>query len=203
MAAGEQFRRIVNDAALDDAMEPRDVAYVHHRLGLESADMIELRLRNQDRIMSPTIFMRRCLELAEIAARAGDTAVGSVIVRGDGIVGEGVERTRAARDPSAHAEVEAIRQACQHLDTLDLSGCTLYSTVEPCVLCGYAIRRTGIAHVVYGVPAGQAGACTSSYAILADRDLEGWPQVPEVTAGVLADECLAALRRTKPMNRTS
>jgi tRNA(adenine34) deaminase len=153
--------------------------------------------------MSATMYMRRCLELAEIAALAGDTAVGSVIVCGDEIVGEGVERTRAARDPSAHAEVEAIRQACQHLDTLDLSGCSLYSTVEPCVLCGYAIRRTGIAHVVYGVPAGQAGACTSSYAILADRTLDGWPQVPEVTGGVLADECLAALRRAKPTGRTS
>ena len=147
--------------------------------------------------MSATIYMRRCLELAEIAAQAGDTAVGALIVRGDEVVGEGVERTRATLDPSAHAEVEAIRQACQHLDTLDLRGCSLYSTVEPCVLCGYAIRRTGIAYVIYGVPAGQAGACTSSYAILADRDLEGWPQVPEVTGGVLADECLAALRRTR------
>ena len=148
--------------------------------------------------MSATTYMRRCLELAEIAALAGDTAVGALIVRGDAVVGEGVERTRATRDPSAHAEVEAIRQACQHLDTLDLRGCSLYSTVEPCVLCGYAIRRTGIAHVIYGVPAGQAGACTSSYAILADRDLEGWPEIPEVTAAVLADECLAALRRLKP-----
>ena len=96
--------------------------------------------------------------------------------------------------------MEAIRQACRRLDTLDLHGCSLYSTVEPCVLCGYAIRRTGIGHVFYGVPAGQAGACTSSYAILADRDLAGWPQVPEVTGGVLADECLAALRRTKDAN---
>jgi tRNA(adenine34) deaminase len=162
-----------------------------------------LRLRNYDRIMRPTIFMRRCLELAEVAARGGDTAVGSVIVCGDEIVGEGVERIRAARDPSAHAEVEAIRQACQHLDTLDLSACTLYSTVEPCVLCGYAIRRTGIAHVLYGVAAGQAGACTSAYAILADRDLEGWPQPPEVTGGVLAEECLAALRRTREPGQRS
>ena len=118
------------------------------------------------------MYMRRCLELAEIAALAGDTAVGALIVCGDEVVAEGLERTRTTRDPSAHAEVEAIRQACQHLDTLDLRGCSLYSTVEPCVLCGYTIRRTGIAHVVYGVPAGQAGACTSSYAILADRDLE-------------------------------
>ncbi len=93
--------------------------------------------------------MRRCLELAETAALAGDTAVGALIVCGDEIVGEGVERTRATHDPSAHAEVEAIRQACQHLETLDLQGCSLYSTVEPCVLCGYAIRRTGIARVPF------------------------------------------------------
>jgi tRNA(adenine34) deaminase len=147
--------------------------------------------------MSATAYMRRCVELADIAARAGDTAVGALIVRDREVVAEGVERTRASLDPSAHAEVNAIRQACQRLGTLDLRGCSLYSTVEPCVLCGYAIRRTGIARVVYGVPAGQAGACTSSYAILADRDLEGWPQVPEVTGGVLADECLAVLRRAK------
>jgi tRNA(adenine34) deaminase len=153
--------------------------------------------------MSATMYMRRCLELAEIAARAGDTAVGALVVSGSEIVGEGVERIRAARDPSAHAEVEAIRQACRHLDTLDLRGCSLYSTVEPCVLCGYVIRRTGISHVVYGVPAGQAGACTSSYAILADGTLEGWPPVPEVTAGVLADECLGALRRPKPRDDKS
>lgn len=142
-------------------------------------------------------YMRRCLELGGMAALAGDTAVGAVVVRGDEIVGEGIERTRAARDPSAHAEVEAIRQACQRLGTLDLRDCALYSTVEPCVLCGYVIRRTGIGHVFYGVPAGQAGAWTSSYAILADRDLRGWSSVPQVTGGVLADECLALLRRTK------
>ena len=147
--------------------------------------------------MNAADYMRRCVELAEMAALAGDTAVGALIVCGGEVVAEGVERTRAALDPSAHAEVEAIRHACQRLETLDLRGCSLYSTVEPCVLCGYAIRRTGIAHVVYGAPAGQAGACTSSYAILADRDLDGWPQVPQVTRGVLADECLAALRRTR------
>jgi tRNA(adenine34) deaminase len=149
------------------------------------------------------MYMRRCLELAEIAALAGDAAVGALIVRGNEVVGEGLERTRATLDPSAHAEVEAMRRACQHLGTLDLRGCSLYSTVEPCVLCGYAIRRTGIAYVIYGVAAGQAGACTSSYAILGDRHLEGWPKVPEVTGGVLADECLAALRRPKDRGQGS
>ena len=134
---------------------------------------------------------------------SGDTAVGALIVRGDEVVAEGVERIRATLDPSAHAEVEAIRRACQRLGTLDLRGCSLYSTVEPCVLCGYAIRRTGIAHVVYGIPAGQAGACTSSYAILAERHLEGWPPVPEVTGGVLADECAAALRKRNDLGQRS
>lgn len=152
-------------------------------------------LTRYHRGMKATVYMRRCLDLAEIAARAGDAAVGALIVRGDEVVGEGVERTRATLDPSAHAEIDALRQACRRLLTLDLRGCSLYSTVEPCVLCGYAIRRTGIASVVYGVAAGQAGARTSAYAILADRDLEGWPQTPEVLGGVLADECLAALRR--------
>jgi len=141
--------------------------------------------------------MRRCLELAAMASFAGDTAVGSVIVCGDEIVAEGMERVRATLDPSAHAEIEAIRAACRRLQRTDLSGCVIYSTVEPCVLCGYAIRRTGIAHVIYGVRAGQAGACSSAYAILADPDLGGWPAVPLVTSGVLADECLAMLRRPK------
>lgn len=144
--------------------------------------------------MSATRYMRRCLELAANAARAGDTPVGALIVRGDDVIAEGIECVRATRDPTAHAEVDAIRKACQQLETLDLRGCSIYSTVEPCVLCGYAIRRTGIAHVIYGVAAGQAGAWTSSYAILTDRALDGWPDVPTVTAGVLADECLAALR---------
>jgi tRNA(adenine34) deaminase len=145
--------------------------------------------------MNATKYMRRCLELAEVAARSGDTGVGALITRGDDIIGEGVERTRATLDLSAHAEVEAIRQACRHLRSLDLRDCSLYSTVEPCVLCGYAIRRTGIARVIYGIAAGQAGACTSAYAILTDRTLAGWPPVPEVTGGVLADECLALLQK--------
>ena len=144
-------------------------------------------------------WMQRALAVADAAEREHDEVpVGAVLVSEAGeLLAEGWNLNISQHDPSAHAEVEAIRQACRHLETLDLRGCSLYSTVEPCVLCGYAIRRTGIAHVVYGVPAGQAGACTSSYAILVDRDLEGWPQAPEVTAGVLADECLSVLRRTK------
>jgi tRNA(adenine34) deaminase len=139
--------------------------------------------------------MRRALALAQRAAELGETPVGAVVIRAGEVVGEGQERTRARLDPSAHAEVEAISAACRQRRTLDLSDCTLYTTVEPCVLCGYAIRRSGVSLVVYGVPAGQAGAVTSTYAILTDGNLHGWPQPPIIVSGVLASECLEVLGR--------
>jgi tRNA(adenine34) deaminase len=137
--------------------------------------------------------MRRCLSLGRAALEAGEIPVGALILRGDEVLGEGQEEVRALLDPSAHAEVQALRAACRKLGSTDLSGCTLYTTVEPCVLCAYAVRRAGVSRVVYGVPAGQAGGLTSWYAILADPDLTGWPAPPEVIAGVLAEECRALL----------
>jgi tRNA(adenine34) deaminase len=142
-------------------------------------------------------FMRRCLALAEASLEIGETPVGSIVARGDQILGEGFEGSRSLLDPSAHAEVQAIRAACQREQSLDLAGCTLYTTVEPCVLCAYAIRRTGVGRVVYGVPAGQAGGVTSRYAILTDEDLPGWPRPPEIVSGVLAPECLEILKRPR------
>jgi tRNA(adenine34) deaminase len=138
--------------------------------------------------------MRHCLELGRAALEAGETPVGALIVRGDVVLGEGQEGTRTLLDPSAHAEVQAIREACRRLESSDLSGCTLYSTVEPCVLCAYVVRRAGVSRVVYGVPAGQAGGSTSRYAILEDPALTGWPSPPEIISGILADECDALLR---------
>jgi tRNA(adenine34) deaminase len=140
--------------------------------------------------------MRRALALAQIAAGRGETPVGAVVVQAGKVIGEGHERTREGLDPSAHAEVEAIRNACQCLQTLDLSACSLYTTVEPCVLCGYAVRRTRITRVIYGVPAGQAGAVTSKYAVLTDADVIGWSAPPIVRAGILANDCLEMLRRS-------
>jgi tRNA(adenine34) deaminase len=140
--------------------------------------------------------MRQALALAEAAAGRGETAVGAIVVMAGDIVGEGQERTRERLDPSAHAEIEAIRDACRRLQRLDLTGCVLYSTVEPCVLCGYAARQVGVGTVVYGVPAGWAGAATSRYAILVDGDFPRRPSVPAIRAGVLAGECLEVLRRS-------
>ncbi len=145
--------------------------------------------------------MRRCLQLAEIARRSGETAVGSLIARDGKILGEGIEGTRNLLDPSAHAEIQAIRSACGNEYSLDLTGSTLYTTVEPCVLCAYAIRRAGVARVVYGIPCGQAGGATSRYNLLTDETLTGWPPPPEIQSGVLAAECLEMLNRPRASDR--
>jgi tRNA(adenine34) deaminase len=139
--------------------------------------------------------MRRCIALAETALSKGETAVGALLVRDSSIVAEAYESTRARHDPSAHAEVEAIRRACESQQSMDLSGCTLYTTVEPCVLCGYVLRRAGVSRVVYGVVAGQAGGVTSRYSILADTALTGWPPPPDILGGVLSEECRTILER--------
>lgn len=141
-------------------------------------------------------YMRRCLALAERSAALGETAVGALVVHRGRVVAEGLELTRTLLDPSAHAEVVAIRAACQQARSLDLSGAVLYTTVEPCVLCAFAIRRAAIARVVFGVTAGQAGGITSPYALLADP-LAGWPAPPEVVRGVLAEECGGVLQRRR------
>jgi tRNA(adenine34) deaminase len=145
--------------------------------------------------------MRRCLELAQAAADAGETAVGALVVRGGAVIGEGFESTRTRLDPSAHAEVVALRAACQHDRSLDLTGCDLYTTVEPCVLCSYAIRATRVSRVIYGVPAGQAGGATSPLAVLSDRTVAGWPEPPEVVSGVLAGECFGLLEHQRQARR--
>jgi tRNA(adenine34) deaminase len=142
-------------------------------------------------------YMQRCLALGRAALAAGEVPVGSLVVRGEEILGEGQEGLKALLDPSAHSEVQAIRAACRILESVDLAGCTLYSTVEPCVLCAYVLRRAGISRVVYGVPAGQAGGVTSRYDILTDTGLTGWLPPPEIIPGVLAEECAALLRERR------
>lgn len=142
-------------------------------------------------------FMQRCIVLAERAWAAGETAVGALLVSGDEVVAEACEATRAQQDPGAHAEVLVIRKTCRKRQSSDLSDCTLYTTVEPCVLCSYMIRKTGIARVVYGVPTDQAGGDTSRYAILTDASLAHWPPPPIIIRGVLADGCSAILHRPR------
>jgi tRNA(adenine34) deaminase len=145
------------------------------------------------------VFMRRCLELARRALDAGEVPVGAIVVLGERVIGEGCERTREGLDPAAHAEVEALRAACGERGTLDLSGATLYTTVEPCVLCSYAARSARVARVVFGAKAGTLGGASGAYPLLTDAAAFAGSAAPEVTGGVLAAECeqLLAERRAK------
>jgi len=94
--------------------------------------------------------LSRAVELSKVWRQSdGGGPFGAVIVRGDEIVGEGLNRVTTANDPSAHAEIEAIRDACRRLDTYQLSGCTIYSSCEPCPMCLGAIYWARLDRLVY------------------------------------------------------
>ena len=100
--------------------------------------------------MSDSEFMRRALELARRAQQEGEVPVGSVVVFEDKIIGEGWNRPISAADPTAHAEIQAIRSAASNLKNYRLTGATLYVTLEPCEMCVGAMFHARIARVVYG-----------------------------------------------------
>lgn len=135
--------------------------------------------------------MRRCLELALNARASGNTPVGAVVVMEGEVIAEAEEEVPTGLDPTAHAEVLAIRRACQALGTLDLSNTTLYTTAEPCWLCSYAVRQANLARVVYGRTSPPVGGVTSTYPILLTTDVPSWGKPPEVLGGVLEEACTA------------
>lgn len=146
---------------------------------------------------SAEYYMQRCIELARIAQRNGDAPVGALIVRDGQIIAEGVESVKARLDIAAHAEIEAIRIACQSLGTIDLGTCALYTTAEPCWMCSYAIRRAGICEVMIGAPVPREGGVTSRYPILTDREIGRWPAPPALVWSNLRDECEALGKKRK------
>jgi tRNA(adenine34) deaminase len=134
--------------------------------------------------------MRRCLELAEESRCNGESAVGSLIVLDGEVLAEGLEATLGELDPTAHSELLAIRAACRTLGRTDLSGAEMFTTVEPCLSCAYAIRATGISRVVIGTDAGEIGTFGpgARHPFLADPGFVNWGPPPEVVMGVMADE---------------
>ncbi|MCZ2155116.1 MAG: nucleoside deaminase [Bryobacterales bacterium] len=136
-------------------------------------------------------YMRRSIELARKSLASGDHPVGALVVDGDEILAEGTESTRRLMDITAHAEVEALRAACRHRGTLDLSGTTLYTTVEPCYLCSFAIRQLRVSRVVIGRAYPEAGGVSSRHPLLTDPNFPHWPAPPAIVTGVLAAECAA------------
>jgi tRNA(adenine34) deaminase len=135
--------------------------------------------------------MRLALEVAHTATRTGDVPVGAIIVNNDGvIIGKGFNEREANNDPTAHAEVVAIRNAASRLQKSRLDGCTLIVTLEPCAMCAGAIAQSRISKVVFGAWDEKAGAVGSVWDVL--RDPRSIFKV-EVTAGVLEKECAALL----------
>jgi tRNA(adenine34) deaminase len=147
--------------------------------------------------------MRRCFELARDAVGRHELPFGSVIARGGEIVSAEANGVREARDVTRHAEVCAIVAAQAKLGRPALDGCTLYTNVEPCAFCAYAIRETRIARVVFALASPIMGGA-SRWDVLHDPGLEAsLPEVfgpaPEVVAGFLAEEADAMLRQAAPM----
>ena len=136
-------------------------------------------------------FMQVALELADQAQKAGEVPVGAVAVRNGIIIGRGYNRPISAADPTAHAEVIALRDAAKCMGNYRLLGCTLYVTLEPCAMCVGAIFHARIARLVYGASDGKTGACGSVIDLPAELRLNHHMQV---TGNVLAEEGAARLK---------
>lgn len=135
-------------------------------------------------------FMREALAEAELAAQAGDVPVGCVLVREGAIIARAHNHRQRAQDPTAHAELIALREAAQVLGSFRLIGVTAYVTLEPCPMCAGALVNARVPQVVYGCDDPKAGAVRSLYAIGADPRLN---HRFELVPGVLAGECAAQL----------
>jgi tRNA(adenine34) deaminase len=136
-------------------------------------------------------FMRRALELARDAEAAGEVPVGAVIVRDGEIVAEGFNRPISTHDPTAHAEMVALRAAAARSDSYRLLGTTLYVTLEPCAMCAGAMVHARVQRLVYAASDPRAGAAGSIFNVVQSPALN---HRLEVTAGVLAEDCGAILR---------
>ena len=144
-------------------------------------------------LMDDNYYMKRALELAEMAAAEGEAPVGAVIVRlSDGkIVGEGRNSREKGRNALGHAEIAAIDEACRNLGGWRLSGCAMYVTLEPCPMCAGAIIQSRIKEVVYGASdpkGGCVGTCTNLF------EVSEFNHHPEYRKGILESECSDLLK---------
>ena len=148
--------------------------------------------------MNDADYMRFALELASQAQAAGEVPVGAVVVKNGEIVGRGFNAPISRHDPSAHAEMLAMRDAAQRLGNYRLVGCELFVTLEPCLMCAGAIMHARIARVVYGARDLKTGACGSVLNAFAEPRLN---HHAEVHGGVLGEECGLMLSQFFAMRR--
>jgi tRNA(adenine34) deaminase len=131
------------------------------------------------------IFMQAAIALAKQAAENGEVPVGAVVVKDGEIIGRGCNAPIGLNDPSAHAEILALRDAANNIGNYRLVDCTLYVTLEPCAMCSGAVQHSRIANLVYGASDLKTGACGSVINLMAEEKLN---HHTKVKSGVLADE---------------
>lgn len=136
-------------------------------------------------------FMARALDLARAAGRAGEVPVGAVVVKDGAIIGEGANAPRATHDPTAHAEIVALRAAARSLGNDRLEGCDLWVTLEPCAMCAGAIAHARIARLYYGASDAKGGGVEHGARVFAHPTCH---HRPEVAGGIGAGEAGALLR---------
>lgn len=151
--------------------------------------VIQLRADERERV--DLRFMGEALRVAQRAAEHGDVPVGAVVVQDGKIVGVGGNRREVDADPTGHAEIVALREACRSQGRWRVDGATLYVTLEPCPMCAGAIVGARVARLVYGADDPKAGAVRSLYRICDDARLN---HRVEIRAGVRADEAAQLLR---------
>ena len=136
-------------------------------------------------------FMDLALSEASKAKAAGEVPVGAVLVADGVVIGRGFNRPISVNDPTAHAEIIALREAASHERNYRLTNAVLYCTVEPCVMCAGAIMHARITRLVFGTPDAKAGAAGSIYNVLTDPRLN---HRVDVISGIREDACAALLR---------
>lgn len=159
--------------------------------GIGNCDTATTALANGMSAPSDEDYMREALALARRAEAEGEVPVGAVVVCDGAVVGRGYNHPIGTHDPTAHAEVAALRDAAAHIGNYRLGGCTLYVTLEPCMMCVGAIFHARIARVVYGAADPKTGACGSVVNLFAEGRLN---HHATVEGGVLAADCSELLR---------
>jgi tRNA(adenine34) deaminase len=138
-----------------------------------------------------TAFMRQALEQAQLAWDSGEVPVGAVVVKDGVVIARGYNQPIGTHDPTAHAEIVALRAAAEALGNYRLPGCELYVTLEPCVMCSGAMMHARLARVVYGASDPKTGACGSVVDLFEHAQLN---HHAETVGGVLADDCAGMLK---------
>jgi tRNA(adenine34) deaminase len=134
-------------------------------------------------------FMTQCIALGKKAMLQGDSPVGAIVVKDNSVIGIGIEAGTSSQNITRHAEIEAVNDALFKSELKDLTGCTLYTTHEPCIMCSYVIRHYKLRTIVYGTSVAHVGGITSDLKVMQTSNVPTWGKTPNIIGDILRDEC--------------